>query len=205
MLKKLIALGVATCLVFSFSTVVKAKEYKEGIDYEIRADVKSEKPEIREFFSFFCGHCFMMREQFSNVKEYFKGKADFIMNPVYVLGGDIGVYSETAYAVAKVAGVEEEFSADLFKAIHIDNEEPQNLDYFIKKLEEVGVPADKAMQSYNSFVVKGLVASWDKMVEYAKIEAVPEIMINGRYVVKMDDIDSVQDLNDVISYLLTLN
>ena len=205
MFKKLLMAGFAVFMAWSWSNSVWAKDYKEGVDYQVRGNIKSEKPEIREFFSFFCGHCFMMQEQFQKVREHFKGKADFVMNPVYALGGDLGVYSETAYAVAKVSGVDEVFSKELFNAIHVDNQDPQNLDFFIEKLEQVGVPSDKAMQSYNSFVVKGMVANWDHMVEYAQIEAVPELMVNGKYVVNMDDINNVQDLNNVIEYLLTLD
>lgn len=205
MLKKLVITALSAALLLATSVSSYAKDYKEGVDYEIRGNVKSASPEIREFFSFYCGHCFMMRDQFAKVKEHFKDQAEFVMNPVFVLGGDFGVYSETAYAVANVAGVEEQFSEELFNSIHVDNEDPQSLDYFFDKLEKVGIPGVKARQSYNSFVVKGMVAAWDKMVDYAKIEAVPELMVNGKYMVKMDDINSVEDLENVVQYLLTLD
>ncbi len=205
MFAKLVKSTIFIAAVILFTASVQAKDYVEGKDYEVRGTVKSEKPEIREYFSFFCGHCFAMRDQFHQVRDHFLGKAEFVMNPVYVLGGDLGVYSETTYAVAQVAGVADQYEDLLFKSIHVDNEEPQNLDFFIEKLGDVGIPSEKALQSYNSFVVKGMVSSWDNSVEYAKIEAVPEIMVNGKYVVKMDDIDNVEQLNAVIDYLLTLD
>ena len=37
-----------------------------------------------------------------------------------------------------------------------------------------------------------------------KIEAVPEIVVNGKYFVKSDDLESVEDYINVIDYLLTL-
>ena len=205
MLKKLVVTALSAALLFATTASSYAKDYKEGVDYEIRGTTKSASPEIREFFSFYCSHCFMMREQFAKVKDHFKDKAEFVMNPVFVLGGDFGVYSETAYAVAKVAGVGDEFAEELFNSIHVDNEDPQSLEYFFDKLKKVGIPEAKARQSYNSFVVKGMVSNWDKMVDYAQIQAVPELMVNGKYMVKMDDVNSVQDLESVVEYLLTLD
>lgn len=56
-----------TLLVLSifFISSAQARDYKEGQDYEIRATNKTVEPEIREFFSFFCSHCFAMEKPFS--------------------------------------------------------------------------------------------------------------------------------------------
>lgn len=203
MLKKIVAAGALVLSVLALNAA-DAKVYQEGKDYYVKGTVKTQKPEIREFFSFFCGHCFMMQDQFAAVRDHFKGKADFVMNPVYVLGGDMGTASETAYAVAKVRGVDESFARDLFDAIHVQEQDVTGLDFFFNILEKQGIPSDQALQSYNSFVVRGMVSEWDRMVEYAQIEAVPELMVNGLYMVNMDDLNSVEDLNNVIEYLLTL-
>ena len=48
-----------------FISSAQARDYKEGLDYEIRATNKTVEPEIREFFSFFCSHCFAMEKPFS--------------------------------------------------------------------------------------------------------------------------------------------
>lgn len=47
-----------------FISSAQARDYKEGLDYEIRATNKTVEPEIREFFSFFCSHCFAMEKPF---------------------------------------------------------------------------------------------------------------------------------------------
>lgn len=47
-----------------FISSAQARDYKEGLDYEIRATNKTVEPEIREFFSFFCSHCFAMESLF---------------------------------------------------------------------------------------------------------------------------------------------
>ena len=196
MLRKLIA--AAALVLAAFALPSQAADYK-ALDLP-----KSESPEIREFFSFYCGHCFQMQQPFAQMAESFKDKAKFEMNPVNVLGGDMGVASEQAYAVALVEGVGPEFAKDLFDAIHVKQENPVMADYFIQKLEEVGIPRDKAASELNSFVVKGMTAKWDKNMADAKIDAVPEIIVNGRYQVNMDKLNTVDDLIKVVGYLLTL-
>ncbi|MGN0909660.1 MAG: thiol:disulfide interchange protein DsbA/DsbL [Succinivibrio sp.] len=205
MLRKLIA---AAALVLAASMPAMADdanaEYKEGEDYKVLETPKSETPEIREFFSFYCGHCFQMQGPFEQVAKAFEGKAKFEMNPVNALGGDMGVASEQAYAVAVVEGVGAEFVKELFDAIHVKQENPVMADYFLQKLQEVGIPHDKAVSEINSFVVKGMTAKWDKMVADAKIEAVPEIVVNGKYQVNMEKLNTVEDLIKVVGYLVTL-
>ena len=104
-----------TLLVLSifFISSAQARDYKEGQDYEIRATNKTVEPAIREFFSFFCSHCFAMEKPFSQMAEFFKGKANFIVNPVGLIGGDVGVESQKAYAVAINLEIENELKEEL--------------------------------------------------------------------------------------------
>ena len=104
-----------------FISSAQARDYKEGLDYEIRATNKTVEPEIREFFSFFCSHCFAMEKPFSQMAEFFKGKAKFIVNPVGLIGGDVGVESQKAYAVAINLEIEDELKGIMrngFTIIH---------------------------------------------------------------------------------------
>ena len=96
-----------------FISSAQARDYKEGLDYEIRATNKTVEPEIREFFSFFCSHCFAMEKPFSQMAEFFKGKAKFIVNPVGLIGGDVGVESQKAYAVAINLEIEDELKEEI--------------------------------------------------------------------------------------------
>ena len=37
-----------------------------------------------------------------------------------------------------------------------------------------------------------------------KIDAVPEIVVNGKYLVKTDNLESIEDYEALVAYLLTL-
>lgn len=187
-----------------FISSAQARDYKEGLDYEIRATNKTVEPEIREFFSFFCSHCFAMEKPFSQMAEFFKGKAKFIVNPVGLIGGDVGVESQKAYAVAINLEIEDELKEELFNRIHVKQDIPEDHDYFAELFESLGVPSEKYEQIYNSFVTQAKVAEYDRHTKEMKIDAVPEIVVNGKYLVKTDNLESIKDYESIVSYLLTL-
>ncbi|MCI7025207.1 MAG: DsbA family protein [Succinatimonas sp.] len=187
-----------------FISSAQARDYKEGQDYEIRATNKTVEPEIREFFSFFCSHCFAMEKPFSQMAEFFKGKANFIVNPVGLIGGDAGVESQKAYAVAINLEIEDELKEELFNRIHVKQDIPEDHDYFVELFESLGVPSEKYEQIYNSFVTQAKVAEYDRHTKEMKIDAVPEIVVNGKYLVKTDNLESIEDYESLVSYLLTL-
>lgn len=187
-----------------FISSAQARDYKEGLDYEIRATNKTVEPEIREFFSFFCSHCFAMEKPFSQMAEFFKGKAKFIVNPVGLIGGDVGVESQKAYAVAINLEIEDELKEELFNRIHVKQDIPEDHDYFAELFESLGVPSEKYEQIYKSFVTQAKVAEYDRHTKEMKIEAVPEIVVNGKYLVKTDNLESIEDYESIVSYLLTL-
>ena len=195
-----------TLLVLSifFISSAQARDYKEGQDYEIRATNKTVEPEIREFFSFFCSHCFAMEKPFSQMAEFFKGKAKFIVNPVGLIGGDVGVESQKAYAVAINLEIENELKEQLFNRIHVKQDIPEDHDYFVELFESLGVPSEKYEQIYNSFVTQAKVAEYDRHTKEMKIDAVPEIVVNGKYLVKTDNLESIEDYEALVAYLLTL-
>lgn len=187
-----------------FISSAQARDYKEGLDYEIRATNKTVEPEIREFFSFFCSHCFAMEKPFSQMAEFFKGKAKFIVNPVGLIGGDVGVESQKAYAVAINLEIEDELKEELFNRIHVKQDIPEDHDYFAELFESLGVASEKYEQIYNSFVTQAKVAEYDRHTKEMKIDAVPEIVVNGKYLVKTDNLESIEDYESIVSYLLTL-
>ena len=187
-----------------FISSAQARDYKEGLDYEIRATNKTVEPEIREFFSFFCSHCFAMEKPFSQMAEFFKGKAKFIVNPVGLIGGDVGVESQKAYAVAINLEIEDELKEELFNRIHVKQDIPEDHDYFAELFESLGVPSEKYEQIYNSFVTQAKVAEYDRHTKEMIIDAVPEIVVNGKYLVKTDNLESIEDYESIVSYLLTL-
>lgn len=183
----------------------QARDYVEGKDYEIRNPNRTVEPEVREFFSFFCSHCFMMQEHFAKMQESLKGKAKFVYNPIGMLGGQMGVDTQKAYAVAYSLGLEEEFKTELFTRIHTKDERPEGEPYYADLFESLGVNKEDFSRLYASFITQGKVSEYDRYTELLKIQAVPEIVVNGKYLVLTENLESVDDYISIVNYLLTLN
>ncbi len=201
----LVALFAAFLLLFShISFATTEPRFVEVRDYVVATQTRTEKNEIREFYSYWCGHCFGMQGVFKELAEHVKGRAELVRNPVGLLGGPMGEKSVFAYAVAKILSVEDEFNALLFKNIHEKNEIPRSNEDFVEIFKSLGIPENLYQKELSAFPTVALVAEYNKWTEKSGIEAVPEILINGKYLAKLDYIESVEDFNDLIDYLLTL-
>lgn len=199
--KFILGITLSALVVFSAS----ARDYQKDVDYVVVTQNRTTKPEIREYFSFFCSHCFALRPSFDQIKKAFTGKAEFVDNPVGIIGAEIGVETQIAYAIALNQGIEEQLKDDLFNRIHVKEETPQDHEYFVGVFEGLGVSRDKYEQDYSSFVTQAKVAEFDRLTKEYKIEAVPEIVVNGKYLAKTDNIDTPEDYIALINYLLTLD
>ena len=187
--KVFLALTVGVFLVNS----VSAKEYKQGSDYKIVTEHITTTPQIREFFSFFCSHCYALDPSFNEIKKAFAGKAEYIYNPVGVIGGD-----------ALNLGISEELREELFDRIHVKEKFPEGPEYFTDLFESLGVSRERYEQESKSFITAAKISEFDRYVKEYGIEAVPEIVVNGKYLAMTDNIDTAEQYIELIGYLLTL-
>lgn len=197
-----VVLSLLVCVFFANS--VSAKEYKLGTDYKIVTENITTTPQIREFFSFFCSHCFALDPSFNEIKKAFEGKAEYIYNPVGIIGGDVGVETQRAYAVALNIGISEELREELFERIHVKEQYPEDPSYFADLFESLGVSKDRYEQESKSFITAAKISEFDRYTKEYGIEAVPEIVVNGKYLAMTDNIDTAEQYIDLIKYLLTL-
>ena len=179
--------------------------YKEGEHYKIVSDTITPKKEVREFFSFWCGHCFALQEAYRLVAKSLIEGASFVESPVGLLGGPMGVRSQYAHALATLHGIGHEFDKALFKKMHIEGDIPQRDSFYRDLLASLGIPHNKYDSEINSFAVMGMVSKIDILVDLYKLDAVPELVVNGRYLVKQESVNTVSDLSKLINYLLVLD
>lgn len=203
MWKKVVALAstVMLGLVVSTASFAADAKYEEGVNYEVRTDKLTAHKEIREFFSFWCGHCFLLQKDFDAIKEAFP-EAAFERNPVSMLGGMMGPESQRALAVASNLGFEDVFVKHLFNQMHQEGNIPMSHRDMVSIAVASGIPQTRFEQEFNSFLVIGKVAQYDKWGQDINIEAVPEILVNGKYLVTMESVENLDQMIDLIGYLL---
>lgn len=197
-------------LVLAFSA--SAAQFTEGQQYVTLQKPATGEPQVLEFFSFFCPHCYEF-ERVWHVSDVVKKSlpADTKLTKYHVefLGGDMGKTVTQAWAVAMALGVEEKVSAPIFDGIQKTQTitDPASLkDAFVKA---AGITPEQYDAAWNSFVVKSLVAQQEKAAEDVDLRGVPAVFVNGKYMVNNGGLDTssmdnyVQQYANVVKFLIT--
>ena len=180
-----------------------AREYKLGVDYEVKDTKLTEKPEIREFFSFFCPHCYEVEQMFTPLNKEFVNKAEVVYNPVWQIGGELGKRTQSAYAVAKKLGKENEIRALLFKRIKQTDGHLQANDDFAYIFDIVGVNAKSYRDELKTAEVKTLISNYNQKISDYGLNSVPQIIVNGKYLINLSNVQDQNDYKNLVSYLLS--
>lgn len=201
-LNKVFSVALSTLLVVSSFSVANAEEskFKEGEHYRsIESNQLSETQEMKEFFSYYCGHCFMFRSVWDGLKSSYP-KVEFKKVPVAFLGGPNGPLSQKAFAVASTLEVEEAFTNELFNQIHKMRKTELSAESLADIAAYVGADRAAFLQSFNSFMALSMTASYNQETDKNDIAGVPTILVNNKYVILKAEKD---EMNDLITYLLT--
>lgn len=195
-------MGALLALLLPFTTA--AAEFVEGKDYLVVSKVATAGPEVREFFSVLCGHCYKFEPTAQQLKKQLAAEVRFERNHVDFVGREIGAYYSRAYAVAVALGKEDTLLPRLFHNAQVEKryfQSPTDVRNFF--LAE-GVSAEQYDGVVNSFAVEGMVAMMAQNTIDKKIQGVPAFVVNGKYLVKNDALKTYDDLIKVVNYLLTL-
>ncbi|MGB9096329.1 thiol:disulfide interchange protein DsbA [Erwinia sp.] len=197
-------------LVLAFSA--SAAQFTDGQQYVTMQKPVAGEPQVLEFFSFFCPHCY----EFENVwhvsdavKKGVPAGTKVTKYHVEFLGGDMGKTVTQAWAVAMALGVEDKVTTPLFDGIQKTQtitDAASLKDAFVKA---AGITPEAYDGAWNSFVVKSLVAQQEKAAADVQLQGVPAMFVNGKYMVNNGGLDTssmdnyVQQYANVVKFLLT--
>jgi len=196
-------------LVLAFSAA--AAQFTDGQQYIQLDKPVANEPQVLEFFSFYCPHCYEFEQNYhisSSVKQALPAGTKITKYHVDFLGGDMGKQVTQAWAVAMALGVEDKVSPLLFEGIQ-KTQTIQTPDDIRNVFIKAGVSAAEYDGAWNSFVVKSLVVQQEKAASDLQLRGVPAMFVNGKYMVKNDGLDMsskeayVKQFVDVVKYLLT--
>ncbi|BAN94881.1 DSBA oxidoreductase [Plautia stali symbiont] len=198
-MKKIWFALVGLMLAFSAS----AAQFNHGKQYVTLPKTVASEPQVMEFFSFFCPHCYQF-ERIYHVSDAVRKNlpADTKVTKYHVdfLGGDFGPVVTHAWAVAMALGVEDKVTAPIFDGIQKTQTitDAANLkETFIKAVDITSEDYDAA---WNSFAVKALVAQQQKAASDVNLQGVPAIFVNGKYMVNNGGLDTSSTDNFVADY-----
>lgn len=193
-------------MVMAFSA--SAAQFSDGTQYVTLDKPVTGEPQVLEFFSFYCPHCYQFEQVYhvsQSVKKALPAGTKMIKYHVEFLG-PLGKQLTQAWAVAVALGVENKVRPLMFEAVQ-QTQTVQTPDDIRNVFIKAGVSAADYDAAWNSFVVKALVVQQQKAAEDLQLRGVPAVFVNGKYMVKNDGLDTssmdayVKQFTDVVKFL----
>ncbi|MFV8797405.1 thiol:disulfide interchange protein DsbA [Yersinia sp. LJYL362] len=195
-------------MVMAFSA--SAAQFTDGTQYQTLNKPVTGEPQVLEFFSFYCPHCYQFEEVYhvpQAVKKALPEGTKMTRYHVEFLG-PLGKQLSQAWAVAMALGVEEKITPLMFEGVQ-KTQTVQTPDDIRNVFIKAGVSGEDYDAALNSFVVKSLVVQQQKAAEDLQLRGVPAMFVNGKYMIKNDGMDTssmdtyVKQYADVVKFLLT--
>lgn len=180
---------------------VNAAQFKEGVNYEVIKQTATAKPEVLEFFSYFCPHCNTFEPTIAALKDNLNKDVTFKKNHVDFLGGAMGPKLTRALAAAEMLEVEDKFNSIVFDRIHTKRKAPTSEKDILAMFSQVGVSESEAKAAMSSFLVDGLASQMKHNTETFKIRGVPAIIVNGKYQVNTGSVKNTKEFVELVNYL----
>ncbi|WP_306606442.1 thiol:disulfide interchange protein DsbA/DsbL [Azonexus sp.] len=153
------------------------------------------KIEVVEFFSYGCPHC----ADFNPLLNAWAAKlpADVVLKKVPVSFGR-AAWGNAAklYHALEVTGEVKRLETDVFRAIHNERTNLFDERTITDWVAARGVDRKKFSDAFASFGVQSKVKRGDQMAQAFKIEGVPALAIDGKYLVKSNDFNAQLSIAD---------
>ena len=153
------------------------------------------KIEVVEFFSYGCPHC----ADFNPLLHAWAAKqpGDVVVKKVPITFGR-AAWANIAklYYTLEITGDLQRLESDVFKAIHVERqnlfEERALTEWVVKK----GVDTKKFSETFNSFGVMSKVKRGDQMAQAYKIQGVPALAVEGKFLIGGRDFNETLSIAD---------
>ncbi|PTP27454.1 thiol:disulfide interchange protein DsbA/DsbL [Vibrio splendidus] len=179
-----------------------AAKFNEGEHYKILDLEASKKPMVTEFFSFYCPHCNSFEPIIQQLKQQLPKDAKLQKNHVSFMGGNMGLPMSKAYATMIALKVEDKMVPVMFNRIHTMNKPPRDEAELRQIFLDEGVDAKKFDAAYNGFAVDSMVRRFDKAFKDSGLSGVPAVVVNNRYLIDAQGINSLDEYFELVNFLL---
>lgn len=188
--------------------------YQEGVQYEKIEGVASKSNEVREYFSFYCPHCFRFEGFIDILKKKLPKDIPVEKNHVDFLGGISNKMQQLltkALIVGKELNMEAQASEAIFKYIHVSRATPTSVNDVRNIFVLMGADGEAFDALINSEKVitqaNEMKANQEALAAAKGITGVPTVIVNGKYRIINTGLDKdnfEQDYINLIKYLVSL-
>jgi thiol:disulfide interchange protein DsbA len=173
----LFALGLAVAT----APAALAQQPYTVINPPIPTDSPSGKIEVVEFFWYECPHCYELEPVLEKWVAKLPEDVEFRRVPA-TFNERWNISARVFYAL-EAMGLLAKLHKPLFDAIHKDRLKVTDERQLNDWLQRQGVDAAKFQATYKSFAVESRLKRTQQLVGASKIDGVPALMVNGRYLV----------------------
>jgi thiol:disulfide interchange protein DsbA len=206
---------VALFAVALLPLVASAAKWEEGKHYSVAPTSKTNKAEVREFFSYYCPACRGFEASLPEIKNALPDNATLEKTHVDFMGHtspEIQFMISTAHTVAERTGLRKEFAAALFTHLQTKRQSISDQNDLKAIYVSIGGSADKFDKGMKSFSIvseaKRNKKLQDTLSKGRYLTSVPTFVVNGKYVINSKSLDRdnyLKEYNELIGYLLTLD
>ncbi|MEW6991899.1 thiol:disulfide interchange protein DsbA/DsbL [Colwelliaceae bacterium 6441] len=191
-----------------------AAKYEEGKHYQVIPGAGTNKPEVREYFSYYCPACRGFEAYIGEIEKSLPAGTKLTKTHVDFMGAassDIQFLLSKGLVVAEKMGIAKQFNVEAFNYLQTKREvvtsEADVRKIFIAAGGD-GAQFDKGMKSF-SLVSKAKRNKkiQDQMSRGQYVKSVPTFIVNGKYAINSKELDPknfVEDYKNLIAYLLKL-
>lgn len=208
-MKKLIFLVAA---LFMAPALVAQTAYEEGVHYDVISEQKTAKPEVKEFFSYYCPACNVIDPVVQSVVKTLPEGTSFKKYHVDFMGAASAEIQRTlsaALVLAKTQGKGDEVNKAFFNHIHKDRKAFANESEIRDVVIAAGIDGATYDKQINNFMVKTQVNLMQKeqsaLSKSRVLSGVPTFIVNGRFKIntsKLNQANLEQDFKNLVNFLL---
>ncbi|MGE6567604.1 thiol:disulfide interchange protein DsbA/DsbL [Shewanella vesiculosa] len=200
----------------SFSTL--ATPFIAGKHYtQISNNMVTSSPKITEFFSFYCHNCFNMETQYlPEIKAGLDKQISFDTKHVDFMNSDLGTEVMRSLAVIHQVGQADKLNHAMFSAIqgdagangHDHNAQGHQHQSQINSREDIrkvfsqfGIDAATYDNIADSSNTEKQLALWRQQQTLYKVNSVPTFIVNDKYAINMNEMNSLDQLIELMNFL----
>ncbi|MFQ3220081.1 MAG: thiol:disulfide interchange protein DsbA [Paraglaciecola sp.] len=182
------------------------EQWTEGEHYLVISDEATETPQINEYFSFWCPHCFNFEPLVAKIKSKIGQDVAFQKVHVNFMGftsTEVQDDATRAMMVARALKKDDAMNQAIFKYIHVQKSPVTS----IKDLKNIfivnGVEAAEFDKLVSSFGVNSMLQKNNQLItKYRKhLSGVPNFIVNGKFQAKFTRDMTNDDIVNLIVWL----
>ncbi|MFY9180008.1 MAG: thiol:disulfide interchange protein DsbA/DsbL [Venatoribacter sp.] len=192
-------------LTMLFSVSAFAADYSEGNGYQLLPEplavMADGKIHVEEAFWYGCPHCYSLEGSVTRWSKNLPADVEFSGLPA--MFGRAWVAHAQFYFVADALGVLDQVHDQIFRAIHVQKEQLlSQKDQRNFLVERAKVDPDAFGKMYNSFTVKSRMKQANQRVLASKIDGVPAMIVQGKYLVNSSTANGQDNILKVVDFLI---